>query len=255
MNWTAFQLRKKKKMLWSKYRLTLDAMDHARFARCKNQLRKLTRNLRQEYESRLAADLKNNPKAFWCYTSSRLKTKCRVEDLRDEGGTLMTDDQTKSEVLSRYFSSVFTVEGEAAPPLVDFNFVGPELDDIDVSPQKVKAKLISLRPASSPGPDAIHPRLLHSSAEALSVPLSILFRKSVDSGRLPADWKSGEVVPIYKKGDRQLPSSYRPISLTAVLRRCLRPSSVTTSCNTCRTPEFSTVLSMGSSLRDPAPPN
>ena len=95
------------------------------------------------------------------------------------------------------------------------------VDDIDVAPDKVRAKLASLRPNSSSGPDNIHPRVFRESPDSLSVPLSILFRKSIDAGRLPADWKVGEVVPIYKKGDRQRPASYRPVSLTAVPSKVL----------------------------------
>ena len=224
MNRAAMQLRKRKKDLWRKYGQTQDILDHARFVRCRNQLRKLTRNLRKEYEIKLVSAIKQNPKAFWRYSSSRLKTKSRVEDLLDERGTLTSNSQAKAEILSRYFSSVFTVESNDDPPTVNCDYNGPLLpllDDIDVAPDKVRAKLASLRPNSSSGPDNIHPRVLCESPDSLSVPLSILFRKSIDAGRLPADWKVGEVVPIYKKGDRQRPASYRPVSLTAVPSKVL----------------------------------
>ena len=221
MNRAAMQLRKRKKDLWRKYCQTQDILDHARFVRCRNQLRKLTRNLRKEYEIKLVSAIKQNPKAFWRYSSSRLKTKSRVEDLLDERGTLTSNSQAKAEILSRYFSSVFTVESNDDPPTVNCDYNGPLLDDIDVAPDKVRAKLASLRPNSSSGPDNIHPRVLCESPDSLSVPLSILFRKSIDAGRLPADWKVGEVVPIYKKGDRQRPASYRPVSLTAVPSKVL----------------------------------
>ena len=221
MNRTAMQLRKKKETLWRKYTLTRDLLDHARFTRCRNQLRKLTRDLRKKYEMKLAVGIKQNPKSFWRYTSSRLKTKSRVEALRNEEGGLTVDSQEKSEVLSRYFSSVYTIEDDEVPPSSENTFRGPALEDIDVSPEKVRAKLASLRPTSSPGPDTIHPRMLRESASVLSAPLSVLFRKSVDSGRLPADWKTGDVTPVYKKGDRQNPASYRPISLTSIPSKVL----------------------------------
>ena len=139
----------------------------------------------------------------------------------DESGSVTTDNQQKAEVLSRYFSSVFTVEGDEDPPVMSSDHQGPILDDIDVSPAKVRVKLLSLRPNSSSGPDSIHPRVLRESASTLSAPLSTLFRKSIDTGRLPGDWKVGEVVPIYKKGNRQSPTSYRPVSLTAVPSKVL----------------------------------
>ena len=43
-----------------------------------------------------------------------------------------------------------------------------------------------------------------------------LFRSSVDSGSLPSDWRMDEIVPIFKKGSKQVPANYRPVTLTAV---------------------------------------
>ena len=100
---------------------------------------------------------------------------------------------------------------------------GPTPEDIDASPQLVEEKLEALRPGSSPGPDAIHPRVLRDSSHALRTPLSTIFRKSLDAGELPPDWKSGEVVPIFQKGDRHKPENYRPVSLTAIPVKILEP--------------------------------
>ena len=76
----------------------------------------------------------------------------------------------KTGVLSRYFSSVYAEEGAEVPPTLNYNFKGSPLTDVDVSPQKIEAKLASLKVTSSPGPDAIHPRVLHADAGALSRP-------------------------------------------------------------------------------------
>ena len=46
--------------------------------------------------------------------------------------------------------------------------------------------------------------------------MSTLFRKSMEVGELPKDWKLGSVVPIFKKGDRHSTENYRPVSLTAI---------------------------------------
>ena len=39
---------------------------------------------------------------------------------------------------------------------------------------------------------------------------------SWQSGEIPADWKLANVIPIYKKGVREDPGNYRPVSLTSV---------------------------------------
>ena len=63
--------------------------------------------------------------------------------------------------------------------------------------------------------DEIVPKLLLENAEVLSEPLFYIFRKSLDTGQVPLDWKRANVTAIYKKDDRELPSNYRPISLTS----------------------------------------
>ena len=55
----------------------------------------------------------------------------------------------------------------------------------------------------------------------MSVPLAILFQKSLDEGICPDEWKCANVTPIHKKGDRTEPSNYRPVSLTSQICKVL----------------------------------
>ena len=104
----AQRLRREKSLLWNMYAHTRDPVDYARYCRCRNRLRKLTRELRRTFEFRLSKELKDNPKAFWKYSNSRLKTKVGIDALRDENGLVIRDDVTKASILNKYFSSVFT---------------------------------------------------------------------------------------------------------------------------------------------------
>ena len=49
-----------------------------------------------------------------------------------------------------------------------------------------------------------------------SKPLKILSDKCLQSGQYPAIWKKANVVPIRKKGNRQLKTNYRPTSLLPI---------------------------------------
>ena len=167
---TALQLRKKKRLLWSIYCRTQNVLDLARYKHCSNNLRRLTRILRKDYESKLAAGLKNNPKSFWRYSSTRLRTRCGLEDWRDENGTTVSVSQKKADILNKFFSSVFTVEGYDPIPSLECNFDGPLLEDVDVSPEKVEAKLAWLNPRSYPSPDSVRPSVLRNSARVLAYP-------------------------------------------------------------------------------------
>jgi len=77
-------------------------------------------------------------------------------------------------------------------------------------------KLLNLNPGKSSGPDDIHPMLLKECAAAVTEPLSVIFQQSFDTGTLSADWKTANIVPIFKKGDRTDRSNYHPVSLTSV---------------------------------------
>uniref|UniRef100_A0A8C3C6K7 Reverse transcriptase domain-containing protein n=1 Tax=Cairina moschata TaxID=8855 RepID=A0A8C3C6K7_CAIMO len=68
----------------------------------------------------------------------------------------------------------------------------------------------------SMGQDGTHPRVLRELVEELAKPLTIIYWQSWLSGEVPADWQLANVTPIYKKGRRVDPGSYRPVSLTSV---------------------------------------
>ncbi|KFO93867.1 hypothetical protein N320_12933, partial [Buceros rhinoceros silvestris] len=46
--------------------------------------------------------------------------------------------------------------------------------------------------------------------------LSITSQQSWQTGEAPADWRLANVTPIYKKGRKEDPGNYRPVSLTSV---------------------------------------
>merc|ERR1711972_584068 len=50
---------------------------------------------------------------------------------------------------------------------------------------------------------------------AISKPLALLLRKSIDEGKIPEIFKMAYVTPIHKGGSRQKPEQYRPVSLTS----------------------------------------
>ena len=66
------------------------------------------------------------------------------------------------------------------------------------------------------GPDKIGPRILQANADVLCAPLAVVFRKSLEEGVVPDDWRKGKITPIFKSGSRMTPGNYRPVSLTSI---------------------------------------
>ena len=51
--------------------------------------------------------------------------------------------------------------------------------------------------------------------------ITMLFNKFLRFGIFPGDWKLANIVPIFKKGKRDLVENYRPISLLPVISKVL----------------------------------
>ena len=71
------------------------------------------------------------------------------------------------------------------------------------------------------GMDGIHTNIQKELSEEISLPLCMIFRKSLDEGVVPPDWRAADVVPLYKKGAKNHPSNYLPVSLISVVYKIL----------------------------------
>ena len=136
-------------------------------------------------------------------------------------GSAIHSDTEMATHFNKYFSSVFTCEDTASIPTVD-STSSPLLDDsIEITPATVFSKLIALQSNKSSEPDGWPITIIKSVSEFISVSLSILFNKSLNSGTLPSDWKCANVTPIHKKGARNLACNYRPVSLTSIFSKLM----------------------------------
>jgi len=87
---------------------------------------------------------------------------------------------------------------------------------IQIETQGVYALLSELDSHKASGPDDIPARSLKELAYNIAPVLALIFNASLHQRKLPLDWKSATVVPVFKKGTRTDPSNYRPISLTCI---------------------------------------
>lgn len=84
---------------------------------------------------------------------------------------------------------------------------------VDVTVEGVRKLLSNLNPYKAVGADIIHPRVLKELSAVIAPALCNIFRASLQFVVVPSDWKRAYITAIYKKGPKQLPEKYRPVSL------------------------------------------
>ncbi|VDP31907.1 unnamed protein product [Echinostoma caproni] len=90
------------------------------------------------------------------------------------------------------------------------------MPDMVISTPDVERFFKTLKFSKSAGPDNIHPAV-RKSIESLMIPQIV----TMNTGRIPEDWKYATVVPIFKGGKQSDPSNYRPISFTSIVAKLL----------------------------------
>ena len=134
---------------------------------------------------------------------------------------MLTSDAEKAQCFNDYFCFIFTVEDclslDELRSSLDVCGSLVLLDFIQTTPSEVFELLSTLNCRKASGPDTICPRLLKEGAAEILCPLSKLFNKSLRDSVLTVDWVNANVCPVYKRGDKQSVSNYRPISLTCIV--------------------------------------
>ncbi|XP_015271973.1 PREDICTED: unconventional myosin-VI, partial [Gekko japonicus] len=88
-----------------------------------------------------------------------------------------------------------------------------------VSAQEVKAYIFQLKNDKAPGLDGIPPELLKAEKDWWATLLASLFTFIDETDLTPKDSVMAIVVPFHKKGKKEDPSNYRPVSLLSTISK------------------------------------
>ena len=210
--------------MWRVYRHTRKDEDYANYKEALNLATTEIRKSKRTFEKKLAGYIKNDSKSFYAYVRSKQKVRDKVGPLENNRGNIISDGFQMAEVLNEYFSSVFTTEDISSLPVPFTKFEGNKsehLGQLFVTPEMIEQKIKKMKDNKSPGVDGIPPKLLKEIVEQISTPLAKLFNVSLEEGIVPSEWKEANIMPLFKKGSRNKPENYRPVSLTSVVCKLL----------------------------------
>ena len=162
---------------------------------------------------------KNTPKKLYSYIKSLKNENTGIAPLRSEG-TIHSNPSEKAKLLNKQFQSAFTSEANTNIP-VKGPTTHPTMEPITISRDCVYKLIKNINPSNATGPDTIGGRVLKENIDICTDILTLLFTKSLETGKVPSDWNHANVTPVFKKGDKHNPGNYRPISLTCIVCKLL----------------------------------
>ena len=154
-------------------------------------------------------------KYFYTETISPLKTVINEQE------KYSFTDQEKSNCLNDYFASVSTVDDSNAslPNLIPKT--NNSLSYFQITETEIAEMIETLDSNKAVREDLISPRVFKATKRSISKPLCMLFNKSLQTSVYPTSWKSAIIVPLYKKGTKELSSNNRLMSLLSCIGKLM----------------------------------
>ena len=91
-----------------------------------------------------------------------------------------------------------------------------KLTNFEIKEENIEKIIQKLNPKKAHGFDGISIQLLHMCSKEISLPLKLIYSKSLEYGSYPETWKLANIQPVHKKKSRQIVENYRPISILPI---------------------------------------
>ena len=215
-----------KNKLLKKYISKETKIDELNYKRYKNKLVNIIKKSEENYHRSLISKYNNNNQQLWkCFGNILNKKKIKHNKIGslEINSTVTTDQQKIVEELNNFFSKIgIKLAQKIDNSENDFReYLGsPQPQSILISKTTVSevTNIINkLKNSKSPGYDTFNVKFLKLCAPIISPILCNIFNNMVKLGVYPDDLKIAKVVPIFKSGDTNKSTNYRPISILSLI--------------------------------------
>ena len=160
-------------------------------------------------------------KKWWGIVKSLYGNKCySAIPAICEGNVLKSDPKRKVNVFNEYFVSQATLSNNDSAEIPFLLRWSPGCISVITTDELMVRHLLStVNTSKECGCDGISNKIIRFCCEGLYKPFTSLINTSFRLGQYPSAWKLANVLPLFKKDDRQLKTNYRPVSLLPSLSK------------------------------------
>lgn len=169
----------------------------------------------KNYIKKIESDLQTDQKPYWSYMDTNKK-----EDIPSEmyyNNQKFNNDTDIANAFANYFQSTFKISNVNTNIKINHNN-NNFLSSFHITEKDIENSLKKIKINQSPGTDKIYPHFIKNCSQYLILPLFIIFNLSISQGELPDLWKKGLIVPIFKNGENNIITNYRPVTLLSTFK-------------------------------------
>ena len=202
---------KRKNKLLDKFKRTNDPSVY-------EEIKKLRKNFKNACSQKKRDNVINDDdpalikKKFWSFFKST-SNSCRIPETMCYKSKFRSESTDVATLFNQYFSDQFSSPSSYD---IDITFENDPFISKNFSEKSVFDLLIKVNANKAPGPDGFQSKMLKYCAKGLAKPLCLIFQTCFKTGCIPNKWKLANVVPVFKKGNKNSVENYRPISLTCL---------------------------------------
>ena len=200
------------------------------------QLRNKVNNLKKQAKEKFYNNIENaiieadtnNPKLYWELIKHFIKSNKNSEKRPPLKTITPFGENTyaftgleKANCMNEYFASISSVDDTNINLPVFSQKTENSLYTLQILESDIADVIQTLIENKASGEDQISHKILKGTCNSIKKPLSILYNRSLRECKFPSLWKSGMVMPLYKKGPSELPSNYRPVSLLCAVGKVM----------------------------------
>ena len=160
------------------------------------------------------------PKKYWSISHRFLhKRKTPKIPAIRHNNTFLTDTLVKANTINSFFAKQCSLIETGSELPAEYLLTHHRLESVNLDPVKILSVIHAFDVSKAHGWDNMSVSMVKICDESLVKPLFNIFQFSLETGNFPGYWKRGNIVPVHKKGNKDLINNYRPVYLLKIFSK------------------------------------